>query len=212
MAFMGLMRALDGRQDDLTAAHIWQWGMPGSNGSLWNMNTTNANQPNNVQTTQWLSDFVSNPVNPVDGDFNDDNTFDCTDIDALTATIADGTDDASFDLNGDGFVNNADRDLWLEAAGNRNLASGNPYLQGDANLDGVVDTSDFNIWNTNKFSAVAAWCSGDFNSDGFADGSDFNIWNENKFQSSDVATVPEPTPQLWILLAGLIPAWRLRRI
>lgn len=71
MAFEGLMRALDGRQEtgEFLAAHIWQWGMPGSNGSLWNMDPDGGNQPNNRQTAQWLSDFVSNttPVDPPDG-------------------------------------------------------------------------------------------------------------------------------------------------
>ena len=35
-----------------------------------------------------------------------------------------------------------------------NLASGNSYLMGDANLDGVVDVSDFNAWNSNKFTST----------------------------------------------------------
>lgn len=62
MAFEGLMRALDGRREngEFLATHIWQWGMPGSNGSLWNMDPDGGNQPNNQQTAQWLSDFVSN--------------------------------------------------------------------------------------------------------------------------------------------------------
>ncbi len=68
MAFEGLMRALDGRRanGEFLATHIWQWGMPGSNGSLWNMDPNGGNQPNNQQTAQWLSDFVGNhtPVDP----------------------------------------------------------------------------------------------------------------------------------------------------
>lgn len=68
MAFEGLMRALDGRRDtgEFLATHIWQWSMPGSNGSLWNMDPDGGNQPSNQQTAQWLSNFVSNttPVDP----------------------------------------------------------------------------------------------------------------------------------------------------
>lgn len=68
MAFEGLMRALDGRREtgEFLATHIWQWGMPGSNGSLWNMDPDGGNQPNNQQTAQWLSNFVRNttPVDP----------------------------------------------------------------------------------------------------------------------------------------------------
>lgn len=60
MAFEGLMRALDGRlaSGEFLAAHVWQWDMPGSAGSLWNMNPAGGNQPNNQQAAQWLSSFA----------------------------------------------------------------------------------------------------------------------------------------------------------
>ncbi|WP_145284274.1 glycoside hydrolase family 113 [Pirellulimonas nuda] len=60
MAFEGLMRALDGRlaSGEMLAAHVWQWDMPGSAGSLWNMNPAGGNQPANQQTAQWLSAFA----------------------------------------------------------------------------------------------------------------------------------------------------------
>ena len=49
---------------------------------------------------------------------------------------------------------------------------------------GVVDATDFNVWNENKFTNASSWCRGDFNADGVIDVSDFNAWNNNKFQSS----------------------------
>ena len=59
MAFQGLLRAMDGRQDDLLAMHIWQWEMTGSQGSTWNINpSASANQPDNRPLAQWLSGFV----------------------------------------------------------------------------------------------------------------------------------------------------------
>ena len=61
---------------------------------------------------------------------------------------------------------------------------------GDANLDGVVDASDFATINANMFQPVNCgnnWSSGDFNGDGVVDGSDFNIWNDNKFQPAAAA-------------------------
>lgn len=129
-----------------------------------------------------------------DGDFNNDGQFNCTDVDALVANIVGGTNPPAFDLTSDGLVNTVDLTAWLGQAGAKNLASGNPYLPGDANLNGSVDGSDFGIWNGNKFTNVPAWCSGDFNASGAVDGSDFNLWNANKFLSADsVAAVPEPT-------------------
>ncbi len=78
MAFKGLMRALDGRADALSAVHIWQWGMPGSSGSLWNIDTDlPADQPNNLAAGQWLSSFVSGPV--LSGDYNNDGIVDTAD-------------------------------------------------------------------------------------------------------------------------------------
>ncbi|WP_146561352.1 glycoside hydrolase family 113 [Posidoniimonas corsicana] len=71
MAFEGFQRALDGRLagGEVLAAHIWQWDMPGSSGSLWNMNPDGGNQPNNQQAAQWLSSFVHGTnVDPGDPD------------------------------------------------------------------------------------------------------------------------------------------------
>lgn len=133
-------------------------------------------------------------------DFDGDNRLECRDVDALVQEIAAGRNSAPFDLNGDLRVNEDDLARWLQEAGSVNLPSGNPYLWGDANLDGVVDGSDFNRWNSNKFTSVAAWCQGDFNADGQVDGSDFGIWNSRKFTSSNVVSaVPEPG-MAWVMV------------
>ncbi len=122
----------------------------------------------------------------VDGDFNDDGAYDCLDIDALTAAVA-SMNDPLFDLTGDSMVNLDDVTVARGGGANNQAATGgNPFLPGDANLDGVVDVSDFNIWNNNKFTANSAWCSGSFNADGVVDVPDFNIWNNNKFTNSDL--------------------------
>ena len=76
--------------------------------------------------------------------------------------------------------------------------------------NGSVDVSDFNIWNTNKFSNVDAWCQADFNADGVADVGDFNIWNNNKFSSSDTVAVPEPDSFLVLFGAVLMLALSCR--
>ena len=129
------------------------------------------------------------------GDFNDDGSWDCEDIDALTEAAALGGD-GSFDLTGDGLIDIRDVDHWRGVAGSINLDTGQPYLPGDGNLDGAVDGSDLMIWNSNKYTQVSSWCSGDFQADGLVDVADFNVWNANKFQRSgqprDVRHEPSP--------------------
>ncbi len=146
----------------------------------------------------------------VDGDFNDDGAFDCLDVDSLVAVIAAQTHDTQFDLTNDGSVTRADLNQWLVDAGSENLPSGNPYFGADANLDGVVDVTDFARWNGSQGTATAAFCSGDFNADGFTDVSDFAIWNSQKFQNANLAVVPEPSAAVLALL-GLLTMCGFRR-
>ena len=143
-------------------------------------------------------------VGSVTADLNGDGSINCADVDSLVAEVVAGLNSASFDLTGDGLVNIADLDEWRLQGGAANLPSGQAYLEGDANLDGAVDGSDFSIWNTHKFTNVAAWCSGDFNASGSVDGSDFSIWSAHKFTSSASASaVPEPCRSV-LLVAALI--------
>jgi hypothetical protein len=116
MAFQGLLRALDGRRDDLLAMHIWQWEMAGSQGSTWNINPApSANQPDNRLLAQWLSGFVSN-LQP--GDYNADGTVDAADYVVWrkavgqTSTFFNGADG-----DGSGAVNDRDYDIWRAAFG-----------------------------------------------------------------------------------------------
>ncbi len=169
-----------------------------------------------------FNNYASNVVFPAYSlepcDFNFDQDCNEDDINALMGlgNLASGVgltnDNGRFDLNGDGLINLEDVDEWLAGAAAYNGLS-SPYRYGDANLDGVVDVADFNIWNQHKFDEAANWDEGNFNGDGVIDISDFNLWNNNKFQSS---VVPEPASLGLLLFAvALIPrrvaCWRCRR-
>ena len=118
------------------------------------------------------------------GDFDGDGDLDCDDIGALSAESAGGTNDLTFDVNGDGLVDVLDVEFWVTSL--------KGTLLGDANLDMSVDASDFNVWNENKFTSATGWCEGNFNGDGAVDASDFNVWNENKFQSASDQVASRP--------------------
>ncbi|MEM7315482.1 MAG: PEP-CTERM sorting domain-containing protein, partial [Planctomycetota bacterium] len=134
---------------------------------------------------------------------------DISDLDLLVRQVVRGSTHSAFDINGDGTVDVMDvtdpENGWLAQAGeffaNLPVTGGNPYLVGDANLDGVVDVSDFNVFNENKFTETGLWSLGDFNADNFTDVADFNAWNGNKFTSSSTpAAVPEPGSGMLMLI------------
>ncbi len=163
----------------------------------------------NAQISQFF-DVNLNPTIPMPFtlDFNSDLAIDVLDLVELLSVgpidvgVVVDAGNMVYDLNGDGVVDNADRDFWLSEAASMN-GVGSSYLISDSNLDGTVDVSDFNAWNANKFTQSLKWSEGDFNGDGFVDISDFNAWNSNKFTSSDAATVPEPNVA-FLLLIGMV--------
>ena len=80
-------------------------------------------------------------------------------------------------------------------------ATATAALAGDANLDGIVDGVDFNIWNDHRNLEGTSWESADFNRDGVTDAADFELLSANLFRSAgDLARVPEPAG---ITLLGL---------
>ena len=116
----------------------------------------------------------------VDGDYNNDGRTDAADIDILATAARKPTAAVYMDLDGSFSVTQGDVTAYLRTiVGSR---------FGDANLDGVVDGSDFNRWNDNKFQQCnKSWGEGDWNGDAVVDGGDFNIWSINKFKTADPA-------------------------
>jgi autotransporter-associated beta strand protein len=62
-------------------------------------------------------------------------------------------------------------------------------LLGDANLDGLVNGSDFNILAANFNQSITGWDQGDFNYDGLVNASDFNVLAANFNQGVSGADV-----------------------
>ena len=175
---------------------------------LLDLNINNSAQ--NVEPIDLLQQSFDTFFATRDPDFDGDGSLGCSDIDGLVASIAAGTHVTLYDLSGDGFVDETDLDEWLAAAGAMNNASGNPYLRGDANLDGTVDAQDFITWNTHKFTQQTAWCQGNFNADGAVDAADFIEWNQNKFTTADQTAVPEPSTAVivWAMIALVVAGAR----
>jgi hypothetical protein len=106
-------------------------------------------------------------------DFNGDGQVDHQDIDLLGAELGTHTGDLRFDLTLDGIVDQADMDMLIHTVLDTNY--------GDANLDGMVNLDDYSLTFANLFTHIRGWQQGNFNSDPVVDGSDVNIWNSNKF-------------------------------
>ncbi len=151
-------------------------------------------------------------------DLDGDGDFDVNDLNQLA--IQAQTVSASPDRNGDGttdlfdvtqvhprFDLNFDQNVTFGPGGDSDglIFDVLNSLYGDSNLDGCVDSTDFNAWNAHKFQTGAGWGGGDFNGDGITDNSDFNIWNANKYMCAAPlpSVVPEPTGYWTCLLSDL---------
>ncbi len=145
-------------------------------------------------------------VPAIDCDFDGDAACTVTDIDMLTAEIATGGNDLSFDINSDGLISIADRNDWLSKAATEN-GKGAPYLLGDANLDGSVDALDLNELGQRWRQQDNQWSHGDFTADGAINALDLNEmgqnWRATIPMSAAAASVPEPSALCLVLIAML---------
>lgn len=144
-------------------------------------------------------------------DIDRDSYCNVADIDALSANIASGVYDWIFDIKYDSHLDLADQTAWRTLASIEN-GFADPYLSGDANLDGIVNATDLNALALNWQQEQTPWSGGDFTADGIASSADLNELALNWQQSTSrvvipsgaAASVPEPrTPFILILILML---------
>ena len=128
-----------------------------------------------------LVDIGWEVISPLACDLDGDSYCDINDIDQVIATI----------VNGEGTT--LDRDTWLADAATSNDFT-EPYLLGDANLDGSVDREDLNTIGVNWLQPTGLWSQGDFDGSGSTDSADLNAvgvhWQQAIPRAAQV--VPEP--------------------
>jgi hypothetical protein len=155
----------------------------------------------------WISSTpIPLPACDLSLDFDVDGNCNGVDIDLLGQEIIAGTNNSVFDLTGDKLVDLADQDRWRADAATEN-GFAEPYLNGDANLDGSVLVGDLNAVGTNWQSSPAAWSGGDFNADGIVDVADLNLlalhWQKSIPAAAAPAAVPEPTSMFMLVFAWI---------
>ncbi len=139
----------------------------------------------------------------VPGDVTNDTIVDCDDIDAVSNAVRHGWTDAQFDINGDGTVDLVDRQAWMQLVQVPG-ADAVGVLEGDFDLNGVVEFADFLVLSGN-FGHPGNWCEGDATGDREVSFADFLALSTNFGQSAtDVATVPEPAMAFYIPILFLM--------
>ncbi|WP_428387307.1 hypothetical protein [Mucisphaera sp.] len=140
--------------------------------------------------------YSATPAVEILGDFNLDSVLTIDDLDLLVDAL--GTADGFFDLVGDPVVDEIDLFFWVE------LLFGT--IQGDANLDRVVDLIDLSSLASSFGAIDAGWAGGDFNADGIVDLIDLSLLASNfGFDGTeDAFPDPVPEPASALLLAGLL--------
>lgn len=133
------------------------------------------------------------------GDYNGNGSLDAGDLDMQSDAIA-ANGPAAYDLNGDGNVNYADRQKWVSDL--------KKTWVGDANLDGLFNSTDFvSVFQVGKFEtgANASWTEGDWTGDKKFTTSDFvAAFQDGGYDAGPraaVAAVPEPSSLALLMLS-----------
>jgi len=150
------------------------------------------------------------------GDFNFDGEIDDEDVDYLTDHLLEGNYEWFLDITGDGRVDLADHQAWVETAANTTY--------GDANLDGRFDSRDLiQVFVAGRYEdgqeQNAGWAQGDWNGDADFDSQDFVIalgaglyeTSASEGRGQPLATaIPEPHGQPWWCVVATTLFWRKR--
>lgn len=151
-------------------------------------------------------------------DFDADGECGVQDIDELSVAIEAGADNGVFDINGNGTVGVDDLIAWRELAASEN-GFAQPYLDGDANLDGNVDGQDLNVLALNWQQSGKKWSEGNFTTSddrvqfGHVNSADLTPIGLNWQKSISLAAnaVPEPAASWQLILIVLVFFSRRRR-
>ncbi|MCA9151481.1 MAG: CotH kinase family protein, partial [Planctomycetales bacterium] len=116
-----------------------------------------------LRGTEWSPLIAATYEVPTVGDFDGDNRWTVSDLDRLCAAVLDRSTDLQYDLNQDAKVNVDDHRYWVEQIKQSTL--------GDANLDGVFNSSDLVlIFQAGLYEDAldrnSTWATGDWNCDG----------------------------------------------
>ena len=143
-------------------------------------------------------------------DFDADGTLTVADIQLLDVAVRAASDEPSFDLNGDGRLDQQDRAAWIHRVWRTSF--------GDADLDGRFDNNDvvavFVAGEYNDgYSMNSSWQTGDWNGDGEFDNEDFVLaFVDGGYQvSAMIHSVPEPSSMMISALSGLALRFCCRR-
>ena len=146
------------------------------------------------------------------GDTDQDGDIDVDDINALSAAVRDSVNEAQFDLNGDGNVNNEDRVMWVNVI--------KKTWFGDADLNGEFNTSDLvTVFQKGHYedneSGNSNWETGDWNGDREFNTADFvTAFQAGGFEKGprdQVAAVPEPSGGILVALGSILVFCRVKK-
>jgi hypothetical protein len=129
------------------------------------------------------------------GDFDANGIVGLMDLDALAHVLANGRVDHRYDVNYDSKIDREDQRIWVEQI--------RKTWFGDANLDGLFDTSDLiSVFKAGEYedsvSDNSTWSDGDWNADLEFDTGDLTLaFQSNGYEQgprqAGVAMVPEPS-------------------